>query len=415
MYSFPARFGLGDPDWLDPVTGVVIVLISLAAALVFNKWVFPVALRWARWIPTELDTALLNAIRRPFTAGILLLGVYLALVIPLDLSPGQRDRVDTVVGLLAIIVGIFMVVSIVSKTMDWYLENLASRTTHVVDMRLFPLLRRAVVAIIYGLGGLLILDLLNINISPLIAGLGLGGLAVALAIQPTLANLFAGTYVMTEGVIAPGDYIELEGGIAGYVIEVAWRSTRLRTWGNNMVVVPNARFAETIITNYQRPEQSVNVYLECGVSYDSDLYDVERLCREVMDEVLEEEPSAIKKYGGWFGYDNFGDSNVNFWVFVQAKDRLGSFEVRTALVEGLHRRFNEEGIVINYPVRTLQFPEGWGPETLAPSNGDGQGGPAAAKADRDDRRRRRHGSPTGEAQDFGDFGDGPGAPGEGPG
>ena len=74
--------------------------------------------------------------------------------------------------------------------------------------------------IIYGLGALLILDLLDINISPLIAGLGIGGLAVALALQPTLANLFAGTYVMTEGVITPGDYIELEGGVSGYVVEV---------------------------------------------------------------------------------------------------------------------------------------------------------------------------------------------------
>ena len=74
--------------------------------------------------------------------------------------------------------------------------------------------------LIWGIGALLVLDLLEINISPLIAGLGLGGLAVALALQPTLANLFAGTYVMTEGVISPGDYIELDGGITGYVVEV---------------------------------------------------------------------------------------------------------------------------------------------------------------------------------------------------
>ena len=169
---------------------------------------------------------------------------------------------------------------------------------------------------------------------------------------PTLANLFAGTYVMTEGVIAPGDYIELEGGTAGYVVEVGWRSTRIRTWQNNLLVVPNARFAETIITNTQLPVPAVNVWLQCGISYDSDLNRVEEVCHEVMDQVLETEPSSVKEYGGWFGFDNFGDSNVNFWLFLQARDRFGGYVVQSALIKQLHQRFKEEDITINYPMRT---------------------------------------------------------------
>ena len=215
-----------------------------------------------------------------------------------------------------------------------------------------------------GLGALLILDQLGISISPIIAALGLGGLAVALAIQPTLANLFAGTYVMTEGVISAGDYIELQGGIAGYVIDVGWRSTRIRTWGNNLVVIPNSKFAETIITNYQSPVPAVNIYLTCGVSYDSDLYQVERVSLEVMDDVIGTNPDAVKEYGSWFGFDSFGESNIEFWLFIQAKDRLASYTVRSDLVQRLHRRFKEEGIVINYPVRALRFPKESGPEML---------------------------------------------------
>jgi small-conductance mechanosensitive channel len=167
---------------------------------------------------------------------------------------------------------------------------------------------------------------------------------------------------MTEGVVTPGDYIELEGGVAGYVLDVSWRSTRLRTWHNNLVVVPNAKFAETIITNYQTPVPAVNVFLTCGVSYDSDLSQVQNISQGVMDELLEHDPNAIKEYGGWFGFDSFGESNVNFWLFVQARNRLASFELRTTLMQNLHQRLREEGIVINYPVRTLQFPKEWGPE-----------------------------------------------------
>ncbi len=369
MADFLSRFGLGDSAWVDPVVAVAIGIISILVAFIFHKLLFPLVVWLTNLTPNDLDSRVVRATRWPITIGIFLLGVYLALRIPLDLTPGQQDMVDRVLALLGVALGITVVVMIVSNTIDWYLETLAGRTQHVIDLKFFPLIRRLVVVLIYGFGILLILDLLNINISPLIAGLGLGGLAVALAIQPTLANLFAGTYVMTEGVVSPGDYIELEGNISGYVLNVGWRSTRIRTWTNNLVVVPNSRFAETIITNYQQPAPAVNVMLTCGVSYNSDLHRVEQVCHEVMNDLLDEEPNAHKEYGGWFGYDSFGDSNVNFWLFLQARDRLGSFIVQSSLIQRLHSRFIEEGIVINYPMRTLQLPKDWRPESLQQGNG----------------------------------------------
>ena len=230
-----------------------------------------------------------------------------------------------------------------------------------------PMLRRIATGLVYALGGLLVLDLLNVNISPILASLGLGGLAVALALQPTLSNLFAGTYVMTEGVVAHGDYIELENGVAGYVIDVGWRSTRIRTWENNLVVVPNSRFAETIITNYQGPIPAVNIYLTCGVSYDSDLVLVERVCQEEMDRLLDTDPRAVKEYGGYFAYESFDDSNITFYLFIQARDRIASFEVQSELIRMVHRRFQDEGIVINYPMRTINFADDSAPGSQAPS------------------------------------------------
>lgn len=358
--SFLESFGLADPMWLIAAAGVI-VLVSVVIAVVFNKLIFPLLVRLAQWLPTSLDSRLLNAARIPLTSGVAVLGVYLAVTLPLELTPDQLNLVNSVAQLLAIVIGIWVVASVASEAFRWYIELMAPRTASNLDNRLLPIVRRIVVGLLYALGGLLAMDQLGINISPLIAGMGLGGLAVALALQPTLANLFAGTYVMTEGVVTPGDYIQMENGVAGYVMDVSWRSTRLRTWHNNLVVVPNARFAETIITNYQEPVPAVNVFLTCGVSYDSDLRQVEQVSREVMDELLETDPNAIKEYGGWFGFDSFGESNVNFWLFVQARNRLASFELQTVLMQNLHQRLKEEGIVINYPVRTLQFPREWGP------------------------------------------------------
>ena len=374
-----ARFGLGDPEWLDPATAGAIALIGIVAAFVFHKLIFPLIVRFTHWTPTDLDSRLVKSVRWPTTLGFVVLGVYLAFTVPLDLTESQQSQVDTVGQALGVMIVITVVVGLLSSAIDWYLASLATSATRVVDLRLLPLIRRAGGVIIYAIGGLLMMDVLGINISPLIAGLGLGGLAVALAIQPTLANLFAGTYVMTEGVIATGDYIKLENGLQGYVVEVSWRSTRIRDWHNNLVVVPNSKFAETIITNFQQPTNAVNVYFECGTSYDSDLYRVEEICLEVMDTIIDSHPMANKEYGKYFAFDNFGDSNVNFWLFVQATDRLGSFVVQSDMMKLLHKRFQEEGIVINYPVRTLQFPEGWTPEDFLSRNGQNQNAHASRR------------------------------------
>ena len=349
---------------LEAIIAASVFASSILMAVVFNRLVYPLLLRITHWTPTDLDAKLLLSVRRPLTLLTVVVGAYIALSVPLDPTDRQQDAVNTAAVSLGILLGVMALAALIPASLDWYVQNLAHRTQYGLDTRLVPLVRRIATVVVYGLGALLVMDQLNINISPLIAGLGLGGLAVALALQPTLANIFAGTYVMTEGVVSPGDYVELDGGVAGYVLDVSWRSTRIRTWRNNLVVVPNSRFAETIITNYQQPSPAVNVYLTCGVSYDSDLNHVEQVSREVMDDMLDTNPKAAKEYGGWFGFDSFGDSNVNFWLFVQARDRLASFDVQSDLMQRLHRRFQEDGIVINYPVRTLQFPKEQDPQAL---------------------------------------------------
>ena len=357
------QLGLAELAWL-PFTSITILVTAAVLAFIFYKVIYPIILRFTNFTPTNLDVRLVRAFRRPLTLGILVLGIYLAIILPYDLSLEVRHSVDRTAGIVGILLGVFAVSRLVFNISNWYYEEIAPQTRSTLDDRMMPMFRRIATGTVYVLGGLLVLDLLNVNISPLIAGLGLGGLAVALALQPTLSNLFAGTYVMTEGVVTHGDYIELENGVAGYVIDVGWRSTRLRTWTNNLVVVPNSRFAETIITNYQGPIPAVNVYLTCGVSYDSDLARVEEVCQEEMDKLLENDPRAVREYGAYFAYESFDDSNVTFYLFIQAQDRLASFEVQSELIRRVHRRFAEEGIVINYPMRTINFANGSGPPGL---------------------------------------------------
>lgn len=361
MDNIKEILNLSESSWIAPLVFVTITLTTLLASWIVRSLLFPIMIKIAGLTPTEVIKIILLAIRTPVSLAVMLIGFYYALTIPLSPNQSLEDILTTAIFVLVTILSVYATASLISRLFSWYMATIASRTQSKLDDQLFPLFRRVAVVLVYGIGGLLILDQLNININPLIAGLGLGGLAVALAIQPTLSNLFAGTYVMTEGVISTGDFIELENGMSGYVMDVGWRSTRIRTFQNNLVVIPNSRFAETIITNYQLPAPSVNVIVNCGVSYDSDLYQVEQICNQVMTKVLETSPSANKEYGGYFGYDKFGDSNVDFWIFAQATDRAASFQLKNTLMQSLHAEFNKSGIVINYPVRTLQLPQEWKP------------------------------------------------------
>ena len=392
-------------SWIDLMFSAVILVASVLIAALFSKVIFRLLMRLSRVSSGDLDDRVVTAARGPITAYIILLGVYLALTVPLSLPSTVQDVVNRVAAFAAVINGAILINAIGSASLSWLQGYMQSTDAANTSSWALPMARRGMLIVVFTMAGMVSLDIIGINISPLIAGLGIGGLAVALALQPTLTNLFAGTYVITEGVVNQGDYIEMEGGVSGYVVDVNWRSTRLRTWTNNLVIIPNSRFAETIITNYSKPDQHVNVYLTCGVAYESDLQLVETVSRDVMNLVLREHPGAVRAYGSYFGYDTFGESNIDFWLFVQAQNRLASFEVRSELVKQLHARLNAEGITINYPVRTLHFPDGW-------NGADGPPMPSGALAARDAAMPAVGGAPmAADTPEDGSGGDGPGGAG----
>jgi small-conductance mechanosensitive channel len=292
------------------------------------------------------------------------LGISLGLA-TLPEAEGWRDEIATtwtIVAALLIAQGSSTAVRVV---LAWYSKYVAPKTATNFDDRMLPLVRRILVMAVYGIALLVSLDALGVPISPFLGGLGITGLAVALALQPTLGNFFAGTYVLSDGAIQVGDYIELNGGPAGYVIDVGWRSTKIRTWMNNLVVIPNSVMADSIVINYSSPDAEMNVLITAGVSYDSDLDKVERVSLEVARQVIAEVPEAIKTMDAYFGFDSFGESNITFWVFMQSTDRFGSFIVTNELIKRLWARFAAEGIEINYPVRKLVFPAGAAPLATA--------------------------------------------------
>ena len=356
--------GLTDSILLRLIGAFSVFLGFVVAALIVRIIIRLIHRKLKNQDTSSVTSIILQSVKTPITAILLISGLLSAYLLVLSienvLPSGFSDTRDLSIKIwkvMTILITTFAIAKTIDHLIDWYLLNIAEKTETKIDDTLLPTLRRVLPITIYAAGALVAIDSIGISISPILAGLGIGGLAVALAVQPTLSNFFAGTYVVTEGELKEGDFIELEGGPSGYVEEVGWRSTKIRSRFNNLVIIPNSRMAESIVTNYFSPTPAMNVIVTGGVAYESNLVDVEKYALEEARTVIEESEKAIKGTEPSFGFSNFGDSNVDFYVFLQAIDRAGTFGLRSELIKRIHDRFNREGIEINYPVRKLILPE----------------------------------------------------------
>ncbi|MDZ4655217.1 MAG: mechanosensitive ion channel family protein [Coriobacteriia bacterium] len=203
------------------------------------------------------------------------------------------------------------------------------------------------------LGGMLILNALSISITPILTVLGVGGLAVALALQDTLGNLFAGIQIIAGKQIRRGDYIELVGGQAGYVEDIAWRYTTIRKLSNNLVVIPNSTLANSIITNYQLPAEELSVLMEVSVAYGTDLELAESIAKEVAAETVAELSPNIVGYEPTARFHTFGDSAIEMTIVLRASQFTDQWELRHQFIKRLKKRFDEAGIEIPFPQRVV--------------------------------------------------------------
>ena len=207
--------------------------------------------------------------------------------------------------------------------------------------------------IIYIIALVIILGYFRLDITPLIAGVGVGALAIGLALQSTLANFFAGLHILSDQPIRVGDFIELDENTQGFVEDIGWRSTRIKTMTDNLIIIPNEKLANTTILNYSMPKQDMYFYIPCGVAYESDLQKVEQITLEVAKDVHQTVPGAVKDADPIFRYSKFDDSNIDFIAIIRVEEPMKRYPVRNEFIKRLKKRFDQEGIEISWPIRKL--------------------------------------------------------------
>jgi small-conductance mechanosensitive channel len=331
--------------WVIPV---VVFVVSALILLFVRKIIFWRLKKWAQKTKTEIDDIIISVLKFPVFLWIIIISLSIAVSIS-ALSP----RVVVIVNKTLLVLGIFSITLVVANLGVKLFVYYSGRKQIVLPAT--SLTQNLIKLFIFLIGALIILNSLGVSITPILTTLGIGGLAVALALQDTLSNLFAGFYMTLAKQIKVGDFIKLESGEEGYVMDIGWRATRVRMLPNNVVLIPNNKLAQSIITNYYQPQPELAVLVQVGVHYDSDLEHVEKVTIEVAKEVMKEVPGGVPEFEPFIRYHTFGDFSINFTVILRAKEFVDNYLIKHEFIKRLHKRYQKEGIVIPYPIRALNF------------------------------------------------------------
>jgi len=328
-------------------------LALLVAAAVLGFLARTIFYRQARKLAartqTQLDDIFLTATRRWWPWWFVLV----ALVPASHLSPLEPEA-RALVYRFAMVAFVLTLSIAASRFVGLWFDSREGEEGGVAKPSLMRQMSRIAVLVA---GALLVLDNLGIEITPLLTALGIGSLAVALALQPTLSNLFAGLHLSVARPIRVGDYIELENGTQGWVEDIGWRATRIRQMPNNIVLVPNAKLADMVIKNYEMPGTEQSTIVPMGVAYGSDLEQVERIVVEVAREVQQTSEGAVPDFEPLVRFHTFGDSSIDFNVILRARHTADRFVPVHEFVKRIKARFDAEGIEIPFPQRVVHQPQ----------------------------------------------------------
>jgi len=340
-------FDFTDVSSLSLLLGIV--LVAILAGLIVQKVLLSRLRKIALKTKWKGDDVIINALKGGVVYLCFILLVLYGIISVLPLS-------EDLVRLLKNII-----LAIVVLSVTWFLTNIATGFLELYSGRFKDAIPQSTIfknltkIVIISIGFLVILQTFGISITPILTAFGIGGLAVALALQDTLSNLFSGIQIILSKQVKTGDYIKLESGEEGYVMDVTWRNTTIRMLPNNIVIIPNSKLASIIITNFCLPGKEMSLLIQVGVSYDSDLEKVEKVTIDVAREVMKTLAGGVTEFDPFIRYHTFDDSSINFTVILRAREFVDQYLLKHEFVKRLHERYNKEGIEIPFPIRTVHL------------------------------------------------------------
>jgi small-conductance mechanosensitive channel len=335
----------------DPFTILIplgLLVGTIVAGLIVRRLLFRLVREWAAGTDSHLDVVVTQTLRGPIVLWSIILGLHLA-------TQNSRLPARYLHHLPAILsaLGVLAVTIAVSRLAGNAVRFYGARVKGAQSVT--SLTQRLAQIVVLAIGMVWLLKVVfDLSLTPILTTLGVGGLAVALALQETLSNLFAGFYVSISGLVRIGDYIKLNTGEEGYVQDINWRCTTMRTINDNLVVVPNSKLGQAIFTNYYLPEPRMGLSISLGVGYDSDVDRVEKILREEtlaaaadISGLLTDPAPTIRFNPGPSDWSLIYQINFNIGQFAD------QYLVQSELRKRLYKRLVREGISMPFPTHNV--------------------------------------------------------------
>lgn len=302
---------------------------------------------------TTLDDRILGAFQRYLLAIALVTALWISLeaTYPDAITLGNMKAFDLYIIVMIAICG-FLLSALADQILLWYGLEIRPRKKDVKSEEVFPFVRNVVKIAIVLVFIVFILQRLGFDTTAIITGLGIGGLAVALALQDTLANFFAGVHILVDKPFREDDYVKLENGTEGTVVKIGWRTTRLVTPTMNELVVPNSKLAGCILENYSNPHGTSGVSYTIGVDCKEDIDAVEKVIQNSLVKVAKNN-TLLDEKSIWVRFDSFGEYTLDFKFGYLVNGYVNRWAVLKEVNRELFYAFKQNKINIPFPVRVI--------------------------------------------------------------
>ncbi|GAB6078127.1 mechanosensitive ion channel family protein [Hydrogenobaculum acidophilum] len=248
--------------------------------------------------------------------------------------------VDRVILFSLVFLGFYIISTIIGEIISLYVK---SKTREVPS----SILKASIVIFVSVIGLFIAFQSIGLSITPLITTLGVGTVVIGLALQDTLSNFLSGFYILLSKNIRVGDYIKFDV-YEGYVEDIYWRTTHVRTLSGNVIVIPNSKLTSSVITNYHLPYENMAVVFSLSVGYKEDLERVENLLVEIAKDVINRVEGADKSFKPIVRYSSFGASGINLSLVVKVEEFVNQYLIVHELLKAIKKRFDQENIEIPY-------------------------------------------------------------------
>ena len=329
--------------------GIAVGILILSFVVVkMLYWIFSnVIRRLTSKTKTNLDDVLIDKLEKPLTYLVLILGYWISIHYLVF-----KEEVEIVLENVAYFLLVIDVTAILSRIVDALISEvimpITEKSDSSFDNQLIPVIQKGVRSIIWILGIIIGLDNIGFDITAMIAGLGIGGLALALAAQDSVKNIFAGIMIFLDKPFRIKDRIKVDG-FDGIVEEVGLRSTRLRTLEGRIVTIPNSRFTDNSVTNVTS-QPTLKVKLNLGLTYDTDENQMQKAI-DILEDIVKDQEAITDDYAA--GFNGFGDFSLNILFIYYVKPDSHWLDTQTLVNKEILRRFNKEGLEFAFPTQTI--------------------------------------------------------------